>query len=81
MEELFPFSLRDPPGDVPRKPIKKPQSEMRVWGASSERRRCLSARHWTSGAAFQAAPIALSFTSGVPTRWRGKNRLKSIEKS
>jgi hypothetical protein len=32
---------------------------MRVCGASSERRRCLSARHWTSGAAFQAAPIAL----------------------
>jgi hypothetical protein len=25
---------------------------MRVCGASSERRRCLSARHWTSGAAF-----------------------------
>jgi len=59
MEVLFPFSLRDPPGDVSRKPIKKPQPEMRVCGASSERRRCLSARHWTSGAAFQAAPIAL----------------------
>ena len=62
------------PATCPDEPIKKPQPETRVCGASSERRRCLSARHWTSGAAFQAAPIVLSFTSGVPTRWRGKNR-------
>jgi len=82
MEVLFPFFVsRSARRRFPLKPIKKPQPEMRVRGASSERRRCLSARHWTSGAAFQAAPIALSFTSGVPTRWRGENRLKSIEKS
>jgi hypothetical protein len=30
MDVLFLFSLRDPPGDVSRKPIKKPQPEMRV---------------------------------------------------
>jgi hypothetical protein len=57
MEVLFPFSFRVAPGGVSRWSQKKPQPEMRVCGASSERRRCLSARHWTSGAAFQAAPI------------------------
>jgi len=57
MEVLFPFSLRGPPGDVSRKPIKKPQPEMRVCGASSERRRCLSARHWTRGAVNATTPI------------------------
>jgi hypothetical protein len=56
MEVLFPFRFEIRPATSPVEPIKKPQPEMRS-SASSERRRCLSARHWTSGAAFQAAPI------------------------
>jgi hypothetical protein len=49
-------------------PTKKPQPETRLIGASSERRRCLPARHWTVDAAKRAALIGLSFTSGVPSR-------------
>jgi hypothetical protein len=53
---------------------------MRLLSASSERRRCLSVRHWTGDAAFRAAPMILSFTSDMPTGWRRKSAVESIAK-